>query len=152
MTSLKSGTRNFVNGLGPSPVERVGTALPIRQKRPGYAALAIVLIVGLAAIGAYFYSQAGRKVPVVVVTADVPAGHKIQRSDLSTVQVAGSVTAIGGAHLGSVVWADRRGGTAAEYPAAKGNGDFGACVGRFGIPGRRGRHARPDAGRGSEPR
>jgi hypothetical protein len=62
-----------------------------------------VLIVGLAAVGAYLYSQAGKKVPVVVVTTDVPAGHKIQRGDLSTVQVAGSVTAIGGANLNSVI-------------------------------------------------
>jgi hypothetical protein len=81
----------------------VGAPLPIRQKRPGYAALAVVLIVGLAALGAYFYSQAGKKVPVVVVTTRVPVGHKIERSDLSTVQVAGNVTAIGGANLNSVV-------------------------------------------------
>jgi hypothetical protein len=81
----------------------VGAALPIRQKRPGYAALAVVLIVGFAALGAYFYSQAGKKVPVVVVTSRVPVGHTIERSDLSTVQVAGNVTAIGGANLDSVV-------------------------------------------------
>ena len=90
-------------GSGAPPVARVGVPLPTRQKRPGYAALAVVLIVGLAALGAYFYSQAGKKVPVVVVTTDVPAGHKIARSDLSTVQVAGDVTAIGGANLNSVV-------------------------------------------------
>lgn len=81
----------------------MGAPLPVRQRRPGYAALAVVLIVGLAAVGALLYSQAGRKVPVVVVTTDVAAGHQIQRSDLSTVQVAGGVTAIGGANLNSVV-------------------------------------------------
>jgi hypothetical protein len=42
-------------------------------------------------------------VPVVVVTTDVPVGHRIARSDLSTVRVAGNVTAIGGANLNSVV-------------------------------------------------
>ena len=103
MTSLRTDAKASQNGRGTPAVARVGAPLPIRQKRPGYAALAVVLIIGLAAVGAYFYSQAGRKVPVVVVTSDVPAGHKILRSDLSTVQVAGSVTAIGGANLNSVV-------------------------------------------------
>src|ERR1700730_12569864 len=102
MTSLRTDAKASINHRGASQVARVGVSLPIRQKRPGYAALAVVLIVGLAAVGAYFYSQAGKKVPVVVVTTDVPAGHKIQRADLSTVQVAGSVTAIGGANLNSV--------------------------------------------------
>lgn len=103
MTSLRTDAKASMNGYGAPPVARVGAPLPLRQKRPGYAALAIVLIVGLAAVGAYLYSQAGKKVPVVVVTTDVPAGHKIQRGDLSTVQVAGSVTAIGGANLNSVI-------------------------------------------------
>jgi hypothetical protein len=103
MTSLRSDAMASMNSHGAPPVARVGAPLPIRNKRPGYAALAVVLIVGLAAVGAYFYSQAGKKVPVVVVTTDVPAGHKIQRSDLSTVQVAGNVTAIGAAGLNSVV-------------------------------------------------
>jgi hypothetical protein len=103
MTSLRTDAKASKNGGGKSAVARVGAPLPVRQKRPGYAALAVVLIIGLAAVGAYFYSQAGKKVPVVVVTSDIPAGHKILRSDLSTVQVAGSVTAIGGANLYSVV-------------------------------------------------
>ena len=103
MTSLRTDAKASMNGRGAPPAARVGAPLPIRQKRPGYAALAVVLIVGLAAVGSYFYSQAGKKVPVVVVTTDVPVGHKIQRSDLSTVQVAGGVTAIGGSNLNSVV-------------------------------------------------
>jgi hypothetical protein len=102
MTSLRTDA-TASTGRGALPAGRVGAPLPIRQKRPGYAALAVVLIVGLAALGAYFYSQAGKKVPVVVVTTRVPVGDKIERSDLSTVQVAGDVTAIGGANLNSVV-------------------------------------------------
>ena len=82
---------------------RIGAGLPTRQRRPGYVALAVALIVGLAAVGAYLYVQAGAKTPVVVVVRDVPAGHVIARSDLSTVAVAGGVTAIAGAHLDSVV-------------------------------------------------
>lgn len=82
---------------------RAGVPLPTRQRRPGYVAVAVVLIVGFAAVGAYLYGQAGAKTPVVVVVGDVPAGHAIQRSDLSTVAVAGGVTAIAGDHIDSVV-------------------------------------------------
>lgn len=103
MTLFKANATVAANGHQTPPIVRVGAPLPIRNKRPGFAALAVVLIVGLAALGAYFYSQAGRKVPVVVVRADVPAGHTITRADLSTVPVAGEVTAIGGSHLASVV-------------------------------------------------
>ncbi len=86
------------------PVDvRVGASLPTRQSRPGYVSLAIALIVGLAAVGAYLYVQAGHKIPVVVVVRDVPAGHVIERSDLSTVAVAGGVTAIAAKHLDGVI-------------------------------------------------
>lgn len=95
--------RVSTNGRMPGSSGRTSGPLPVRQKRPGYAAIAIVLIVGLAALGAYFYSKAGQKTPVVVVTKDVPAGHRIDRGDLSTVSVAGGVTAIGGSNLDSVV-------------------------------------------------
>ena len=77
--------------------------MPTRQRRPGYVLLAVTLIVGLAAVGAYLYTQAGAKVPVVMVVNDVPAGHTISRADLTTVPVAGGVTAIGGENLDSVV-------------------------------------------------
>lgn len=90
------------NGRGAGATGR-GGPLPVRQKRPGYAVIAIVMIIGLAALGAYFYTKAGQKTPVVVVTKDVAAGHRIERSDLSTVNVAGGVTAIGGSNLNSVV-------------------------------------------------
>jgi hypothetical protein len=78
-------------------------ALPTRQRPKGYAALAVVLIVGCSALGVWLYSQAGAKVPVVMAVHDIPAGHVIERADLTTVQVAGQVTAVGGNHLSSVV-------------------------------------------------
>lgn len=86
-----------------APWNGAGAPLPVRDRRPGYIALAILLIVGLAALGAYWYSNAGQKTPVVVVVKDVPAGHAIERSDLSTVNVAGGVTAIAGSNMDSVV-------------------------------------------------
>jgi hypothetical protein len=77
--------------------------LPTRQRKPAYIALLVALVVGLAALGAYWYSHAGQKTAVVVVVRDVPAGHLIERSDLSTANVAGDVTAIGASHLDSVL-------------------------------------------------
>lgn len=106
MTSAK--TRSSANGArrsrpGSPSWNGVGARLPVRDRRPGYVALALMLIIGLAALGAYWYSKAGEKTPVVVVVKDVPAGHAIERSDLSTVDVAGGVTAIAAANLDSVV-------------------------------------------------
>ena len=65
-----------VNGR-PGSTGRGGGPLPVRQKRPGYAVIAIVLIVGLGALGAYFYTKAGQKTPVVVVTKDVAPGTTV---------------------------------------------------------------------------
>jgi hypothetical protein len=62
-----------------------------------------VLIVGLAALGMWLYQRAGAKQPVLVVTRQVPAGHVVHRGDLSTVSVAGAVTAVAAGHVDSVV-------------------------------------------------
>lgn len=82
---------------------RAGAPLPTWQRRPGWVALALTLILGCAAVGAYLYTAAGAKTAVVVVVRDVPEGRAIQRDDLSTVAVAGGVTAIAASHLDSVV-------------------------------------------------
>jgi hypothetical protein len=66
-------------------------------------ALGLTLVVGFAAVGAYLYTAAGAKTAVVVVVREVPEGRTVQRADLSTVAVAGGVTAIAGANLDSVV-------------------------------------------------
>ena len=78
-------------------------ALPTRQRRPGWVALGVALVVGFAAVGAYLYTAAGAKTPVVIVVREVPEGRQITRADLSTVAVAGGVTAIAGSGLDSVV-------------------------------------------------
>ncbi len=80
-----------------------GTALPTRQRHNGYVALAVALIVGLAAIGAWLYSSAGSKTPVVMVVRAVPAGQVIERADLTTVPVSGRVVAFGADRLDFVV-------------------------------------------------
>lgn len=89
-----------VNGAG------VGVArlsLSKRQRRPGYVALLVLLVVGLAAVGGWLYTTAGKKAAVVVVVRDIPVGRPISRFDLSTVEVAGEVTAIAGTHLDTAV-------------------------------------------------
>ena len=63
--------------------------MPTRQRHNGLTALAVALIVGLAAVGAYLYSSAGSKVPVVMVVRHVQAGQVLQRQDLTTVAVSG---------------------------------------------------------------
>jgi hypothetical protein len=65
--------------------------------------LAVALLIGFGALGGWFYSSAGAKVPVVMATDDIPVGHVIGRSDLTTVAVAGGVTAVGANHLASLV-------------------------------------------------
>lgn len=102
MTSIQTA-RPSLNGQATFHGGRTGMPLPVRERRPAYAALAVVLIVGLALAGGYFYTQAGKKVPVIVMVNSVAEGHVIERSDLSTVDVAGHVTAIGKASLNSIV-------------------------------------------------
>jgi hypothetical protein len=65
--------------------------------------LGVVLIVGLAAVGAWAYDSAGAKTAVVMVAREVAVGQRIERVDLTTVAVAGAVRAIAAVNLDSVV-------------------------------------------------
>lgn len=103
-TAAMNGSMNAAGARMPTAGLRAGaTALPTRERRPGHIALLAALIIGLAAVGAVLYSRAGAKTPVVEVVQAVPAGHVIERADLSTVAVAGEVTAIAGTGLDDVV-------------------------------------------------
>ena len=98
---------------GPSvPATAAGTArevlsprslLPTRQRRPGLAAVGLIVVLGMGAVFGWLYTTAGEKTPVVVMAREVPVGQVIERADLSTVDVAGSVTAIAGTNLSSAV-------------------------------------------------
>jgi hypothetical protein len=104
MTAAGTTSAVTVHGHGSAPGGRpFGRALPTRQRRPGLVALAVVLIVGLAAFGMYLYQRAGSKTPVLVMAREVPAGHVVERADLSTVSVAGGVTAVAASHIDTVV-------------------------------------------------
>lgn len=113
MTSASSSAQRLIPSPAPvgsnghrapgGPGVGHGTALPTRHHPKGYVALAVALIVTCAALGFWFYSRAGEKVTVVVAARDIPVGQTISRADLSTVQVAGGVVAVGAAHLDSLV-------------------------------------------------
>lgn len=99
-------------GGSPVPATAVRTArevftprspLPTRQRRPGLAAIGLIVVLGMGAVFGWLYTTAGEKTPVVVMAREVPVGQMIERADLSTVDVAGSVTAIAGANLSSAV-------------------------------------------------
>lgn len=92
-----------LNGSGRPSAGVLGTALPTRQRNNGFVALAVALVVGLAAIGAYLYASAGAKTPVVMVVHRVEAGQVVARSDLTTVPVAGGIVAVAGSRLDTVV-------------------------------------------------
>jgi hypothetical protein len=81
----------------------LSTPLSTTNRPKGYAALAVILIVGLGALGYWFYAQAGAKVPVLMAAHEIPAGQVIRASDLTTVDVAGGVTAVSAHHLSEVV-------------------------------------------------
>ena len=82
---------------------RLSTPLSTRTRPKGYAALAVALIVGCGALGYYFYTTAGAKVPVVMAKRDIPVGHTITRDDLTTVAVAGGVTAVAANNLSTLL-------------------------------------------------
>lgn len=70
-------------GAGPDRVP-----VPTRQRRPGLAALAIVLILGGAALSGYLVLTSGEKTAVVVATGEIKAGQPIERAMLGEAQVA----------------------------------------------------------------
>jgi hypothetical protein len=98
-----SSSSSSGNGYRPNAGVAVASGLSTRVRPKGYAALAVALLVGFGALGFWFYTSAGHKVPVVVAVRDIPLGHTIARGDLSTVEVAGGVTAVAGDHLSSLV-------------------------------------------------
>lgn len=110
MTTSVNGSATTAGG--PSVPAAAGTArelvtprspLPTRQRRPGLAAVGLIVVIGMGAVFGWLYTTAGEKTPVVVMARDVPVGQVIERADLSTVDVAGAVTAIAGTNLSSAV-------------------------------------------------
>ncbi|MBB5785557.1 SAF domain-containing protein [Jiangella mangrovi] len=65
---------------------------PPRQRRPALAALAVLLIVGGAAVAALLAMRVDERTPVLRLAADVGAGEQITVEDLETTQVAAEGT------------------------------------------------------------
>ncbi len=103
MPGRVAGTASSGNGSGRLGAGALGTPLPTRQRHSGLIALSVALIVGLAALGAYLYSSAGAKAPVVMMLRQVPVGQVVQRADVTTVPVSGRVVAVAGGNIDSVV-------------------------------------------------
>lgn len=95
------------NGAGraASPASDVGQLLGLpRRRRPAMVALAVAMAAAGVVVSATLYQRADRQVPVVMVTADVPAGAVITAADLATtgVTVAPGVRVIPAAQLSQV--------------------------------------------------
>lgn len=65
---------------------------PPRERRPALAALAVLLIVGGAAVAAILAMRADERVPVLMVQHPIEAGHQITEEHLTTTQVASEGT------------------------------------------------------------
>jgi hypothetical protein len=61
---------------------------PPRRRRPALAALAVVLIIGGAALAGLLALRLDSREPVIVLNQDVPVGTKITAEQLSTTEVA----------------------------------------------------------------
>ncbi|TDD69258.1 flagellar biosynthesis protein FlgA [Jiangella aurantiaca] len=73
-------------------VESARLPSPPRQRRPALAALAVLLIVGGAAVAALLAMRVDERTPVLVVTEPIAAGERITEAKLSTTQVAAEGT------------------------------------------------------------
>jgi hypothetical protein len=85
----------------PAPTRRGG--LSTKQRTAGGAIAAVLVILVGGVMGYYAWNSAGAKVEVVVSATDIPVGHVIGRSDLTTTALAGDITAVAGGHLDSLV-------------------------------------------------
>ena len=73
-------------GRNAGPGDRM--PIPTRQRRPGLAALALVLILGGAALSAYLVLHSAQKTSVVFATKTIKIGQKIQPGDVTEGQIA----------------------------------------------------------------
>jgi flagella basal body P-ring formation protein FlgA len=77
---------------------------PPRERRPALAALAVLLIVGGAAIAGLLAMRADQRVAVLVAADHIAAGDRIAEQDVTTTQVAGEDTLlIPASQLGQLV-------------------------------------------------
>jgi hypothetical protein len=66
--------------------------VPTRQRRPALAALALVLVLGGAALSAFLVLNSGQKQSVLALSADVPFGHVFVVSDFHEDQISFAIS------------------------------------------------------------
>ncbi len=76
------------SGNGTAPAARE-VRLPTRPRRLGQWAATVLFVLVSVVAAAWFWQQQGDRVEVLVVAREVPAGHVVERSALSTASVAG---------------------------------------------------------------
>ena len=91
------------NGYRAEPASGRPGGLSTKQRTAGGAIAAVLVILVGGVMGYDAWNSAGAKVEVVVSAADIPVGHVIERSDLTTTALAGDITAVAGNHLDSLV-------------------------------------------------
>ncbi|MGI9093623.1 MAG: SAF domain-containing protein [Mycobacteriales bacterium] len=79
----ETGRRGSRGNTGPDRMP-----VPSRQRRPGLAALALVLILGGAALSAYLVLHSSQKVALVVTRTEIKAGQQIPASALAEAHIA----------------------------------------------------------------
>ena len=102
MTTTVGVPASSLNGrLDTAPVPpraRERLPQPPRRRRPGLAALAVMLVVGCSAVSASLVLASGDTTAVLTVVRAVPAGQALAAADLGTAELSGSgLTAVAAA-------------------------------------------------------
>lgn len=104
--------------------------MPVRRRRPVLAAVAVMLVVGCAAVSASLVLASEDSVSVLTVTRRVPAGQPLTAADLGTATISGSgLTGLDASSRGEVV------GLTAAVDLLPGTLLSGAMVTRDPVPG-----------------
>jgi hypothetical protein len=105
-TSSPNGATNRAPAApAPRPVLRTGERIPVppRRRRPGLAALGLLIVFSCAGISGALVLGSNDKTTVLTLARAVPAGHVMTAGDLSTADISGTgLTAIAAASAGTV--------------------------------------------------
>jgi hypothetical protein len=88
MTTTVGAPPSTLNGRQYAAPERLPQ--PPRRRRPGLAALAVMLVVGCSAVSASLVFASGDTTAVLTVVRAVPAGQALAAADLGTAEISGS--------------------------------------------------------------
>lgn len=128
-TRLTPDGRDEAPPARPRPPERLPQ--PARRRRPGLAALAVMLVVGSSAVSASLVLNSGDTTSVLTVVRSVPAGQTLTQADLGTADISGTgLTAVAASSRDEVV------GLTAAVDLLPGTLLSGAMVTREPVPAR----------------